>query len=1068
MALQRLTSIILLLSALCLSTRQTVAVRNASETDGGKPLGTAWLESGTDKMGHPLICTVSTQEDLHEFIDMSEDREKATLFEFHITLRNYTFNPFSNVTGLHFKPWLWYLTKSQHGRTLLMLSFHYDVLSMNILTIGVKESDLVLTDSPFGCFGQLVTSSQVSAVRGLLLNRKGKDKGSSRWVLNPDSQDFACNQVIEDRSGSADFVYNCCYRDLNDPDGKNIMCTTKGDDFWINILYLAITSIKIMMFLFCPKFLPNNVYSAAYVASEYVIDLKKTIKMKLFISEKNDTNITYKHRLTLEQISNWKKLRETIDQMPFDETIPIKISKLKIKVKGKRILPENDPPTGLMRTIYDNLIRCKMKNLDPFKDCCETSIYASMEPKFRHKITWHKFVQLTVKTFMLILIPVPYYIRLLIYFMFEEEELSLRQAAVDANGLTTSFNFYRSNVIQYFSPTHGVFIATYVFYFLIGLIIGFSDQNFREKLKDICRAALQDMNSVSQTGVLGIIIRLILFPFKRCGLLGFLLAPIYLVFIMPACMVIFVLYCVPTVYLSIRLPYHARKLANESAALEEAEKNKRIIKMQKLGKKLSKIDKSAHEPDMTHTADNYCCPDEYDFQGFTSIKSVFLQIITAVFCLCILYSIALVFSESIGLFVEVMAFTMMGIIVNAGSVLKYVTMVLLVFVYMNDCYSNVYENYLTFNKAIMDEIIERTTTDLRKIASMPSSQQANTAFQVRCVDETKELIPSLNFDKKEIRWKIGQLLLFLDCYDTPRIPLRMFQKLCQVRVHGAPGPVYINLLAATGKFMIIVIFLMFVMIVVMAFGNVHAMSSANTTLATLAGGFVPMLLKNVLSSKGTRLSLKTVSFKGQIDEIIEEYKQYWPVVDLLIQRQVPGEDDAEEEKKEGDKQDSPRPDSREEDSKKNNNIEKDKHDSGNNDDSKLDKVKDEKSDTIAKHDEFAKDNGDLLENVVPKTEYDVDLFIDFSVADTGGWSLSGSNESLSTERDRMMPGYFDPNKVVIDMEPLEKVRSRYEPPPPSYQQNQQQGSPPQYRRTTPAALQPQVPLVVMFAHTDTN
>lgn len=85
--------------------------------------------------------------------------------------------------------------------------------------------------------------------------------------------------------------------------------------------------------------------------------------------------------------------------------------------------------------------------------------------------------------------------------------------------------------------------------------------------------------------------------------------------------------------------------------------------------------------------------------------------------------------------------------------------------------------------------------------------------------------------------------------------------LVQIRVYGAPGPVYLNLLAATGKFMIIVVFLMFVMLVVMAFGNLTAMSSTNTTLATLAGGFVPMLLKNVLSSKGARLSLKTISFK---------------------------------------------------------------------------------------------------------------------------------------------------------------------------------------------------------------
>ena len=74
---------------------------------------------------------------------------------------------------------------------------------------------------------------------------------------------------------------------------------------------------------------------------------------------------------------------------------------------------------------------------------------------------------------------------------------------------------------------------------------------------------------------------------------------------------------------------------------------------------------------------------------------------------------------------------MMGIIVNAGSVLKYVSMVLLVFVYMHDCYNNVYENYLTFNKTIIDDMIDRTTDDLRKIASMSSKEQANAAFLVR-------------------------------------------------------------------------------------------------------------------------------------------------------------------------------------------------------------------------------------------------------------------------------------------------------------------------------------------------
>lgn len=159
-----------------------------------------------------------------------------------------------------------------------------------------------------------------------------------------------------------------------------------------------------------------------------------------------------------------------------------------------------------------------------------------------------------------------------------------------------------------------------------------------------------------------------------------------------------------------------------------------------------------------------------------------------------------------------------------------------------------------------------------------------------------EIPTTLYLDKKDPQWKIGHLLLFLDSYDTPRIPLNLFRKLCEVRVHGAPGPVYINLLIATAKFSIIVVFLFFVMIVVMAFGSAHQMSSTNQTLATLAGGFVPMLLKNVLSTKGTKLNLKTLSFKGQIDEIVAEYKQSWPIYDMVIEEFDPDAEAKEKEK----------------------------------------------------------------------------------------------------------------------------------------------------------------------------
>lgn len=608
--------------------------------------------------------------------------------------------------------------------------------------------------------------------------------------------------------------------------------------------------------------------------------------------------------------------------------------------------------------------------------------------------------QVVSKCVVLLLVPLPYYVRLFVYFKFEQDEMNVRRDLIASLGLKESFSFYRSNVIQYFTPIHGIFIATYIFYFFSGLIIGFSDRSFRERLKDVARSALGDMSSVSQTGVLGIVVRLLLFPFKRFGVLGCVIGPFYLIALSPVCIIVLCVYCVPTVYLSLRLPYHAKKLViTEEVA--EARKRK-LKKVYRLGKQISKMDKTAHHVLTTDNGDS-CCPEEWGWGGLASVRSVLTQTACSLFCLCILYSIALVFAESIGLFVEILAFTMMGIIVNAGSVLKYVSMVLLVIVYCNDCYSNVYDNYLTFNQTIIDEMVGRITADLRKIASMPSEQQENTAFQVKCIDEEAEKTPTLNLDKKEIRWKLGQLLVFLDCFDTPRVPLRLFQKLCEVRVHGAPGPVYINLLAATGKFMIIVVFLMFVMIVVMAFGNVYAMSSTNTTLATLAGGFVPMLLKNVLSSKGAKLSLKTVSFKGQIDEIIGEYKQYWPVLDLIVERDDPKVEEEDEGVDGGDP-----------DETKDANSEKgDKKDEKG--DRKDGDKKDDKDSGIKN--EGVKIEGEQVNNSEVTGDDDlVDLFIDLSVADTACWSIYGSDDSLPDRKPDtgMMPGYFDPRRGTID------------------------------------------------------
>ncbi|XP_041359767.1 uncharacterized protein LOC121376057 [Gigantopelta aegis] len=960
-------------------------------------------------------------DDFAEYIQKVETETRVVLFEFTLHMYNYTKDPLYSDISHNYKPYRWFRTRSRHGRTLLMLSFNYDVLSMTILKIGVQKMDLNITDRPFGCFRGLSPEQRMQKIRNILV---GKFDAAHDPRYGSDRRNYACNQIIKNVDGYADFVYNCCHRART----GEFQCTDESDDLWISILYISVSIVKVLVFCFSPYLLPANMYSAMYVAGEYLVKLKKEIKLSIFITEQPDVHVKYKKRLTLEDIADWRRFREAIDNMPQDEIIPLKMNELRITVKGKRIIPQNEPPTGLMRTLYDNLCRCKIKALSPFDDCCDRSVFASMEPKFKHQVTWHSCVQILVKLILLLLLPFPYYIRLYVYYKFEHQEMQMRHEAIDSLGMQRKYHFYKNNVIQYYSPTHAVFIATYCFYFLAGVVLGFSGESVRDKIKQVTRCSLQDMANVSQVGVLQVILRVGLWPFKKCGLLAILLAPIYIVITSPFSMFLLAVYCIPTIYLSFRLLFHSRRQIGSGYMIEEVERRKKFKKIQVIGQKLSVMDKTVHGHEVP-SDDESCFPTSLGFRGCYAFRMLMLQVVCGAFCLSILYSVALVVAESFGLMIEVMAFTMMGIIVNASATLKYVSMVLLVFVYMHDCYNNVYNTYLDFNKSVIDDMIDRSE-DLKKVASLPSSMQENAAFQVKTVDEVPPIKTQLNFTKREISWKVGHLLLFLDSFDTPRIPLRYFKRLCEVQVYGAPGPVYLNLLRATGKFLVIVIFLLFVMIVVMAFGSVTRMSSTNQTLATMAGGFVPMLLKNVLSSKSVKLSLKTISFKGQIDEIICEFKQNWPVKDLVVERDIPEPEDQKEEgdEKENDKDEGEKGEKGkkgEKDKKANaekgpdsSDISKSKKEKLPNGESSLEKSDKDKGGGKGKDsdnkDEKKQDESPPIRAMPSKPgddENTVDIFIDLSAADSAAsWSIYGSNDSLPSTS--MMPAYFDPNKVI--------------------------------------------------------
>lgn len=265
--------------------------------------------------------------------------------------------------------------------------------------------------------------------------------------------------------------------------------------------------------------------------------------------------------------------------------------------------------------------------------------------------------------------------------------------------------------------------------------------------------------------------------------------------------------------------------------------------------------------------------------------------LAAVLCIATLYSVVIIQSEVVGCLVEIAVFTIMGIIVNAGALLKYVMLVMMIFVYWCDCFNNIEKKYLKLNKALFNEVKSRVK-DLSDITSLPSFLQENRGFKSQELGEQADYESPDDVAERSARhWMINDLVLFVDSEDTPRIPRQLFDEVCNIRVAGVPGPVFRGHIEAVTQLSKIIIFIGFVFLIVLSFSSVYRISSTNQMLATMVGGFLPMMLRMFLAPPVPDVELGTVSFKSKMDEVIKNFCQYWPMYDLPFQIAPPPSND---------------------------------------------------------------------------------------------------------------------------------------------------------------------------------
>ena len=69
-------------------------------------------------------------------------------------------------------------------------------------------------------------------------------------------------------------------------------------------------------------------------------------------------------------------------------------------------------------------------------------------------------------------------------------------------------------------------------------------------------------------------------------------------------------------------------------------------------------------------------------------------------------------------------------------------------------------------------------------------------------------------------------------------------------------------------------------------------------IAALAGGSLPFILRTVMQPEKPEIEIGTVSFKNQMDEIIKNFVQCWPIYDLPLEEYTAEDEEEDRRKKE--------------------------------------------------------------------------------------------------------------------------------------------------------------------------
>ena len=773
--------------------------------------------------------------------------------------------PFSDERAdraLLLKPYNLMLTLDDMGKALLSLKEYFEPMSLYTLGYGVANIQAELIQNPHNCMENISALDLETYLKLLVFRNFENATMTSQYGKE------VCNKAIHKTENSiGETIYKCCRLEYSD----NLVCQDLEENIWIQILLTIIFVLQVLFILYSPTFMPKKERLSTKFL-DYIYKPENPLKLNVVVigpdAVISDAKFVNAKKFPFIELRNLKeKLRHVTPGVLYTATV----SQVYLSVRASKIFPGGYSPIGLIKFLKNFFMRCNMRNAVPaLKSCCKADIFKKSDCcRFQWFRCLAAFMSLLVAT----IVTLPWIFRILFYYAMEEDLVELEIHVLDYNNLERPFP---GSLVLYLTPTHPLFISIYVSILFDILVLIFLPPAARRKLKFMIRMSLRNMNSTNKFDAFVTFLAHMLFPLEEYGALGLIFLIPFWILAMPTGILILCYLIFPIINILVRLLanliYYTLKFC-KPGFYQTYEPNNEIV-----GRIWVVI---------KEWMDGVIVVNKYERK---SRRNMMIHVISLALCILTIAMLLILVVECISFYIECAVYIVIGIVLNSKSIMKFLSLFVLISWYGIDCFGAVGTRYQSFAKVINSEILTRVGDSVKQAAEKTKDDQKEQAFTVApkdgVVEERMEVFAGT---EGFMKWNAKRLLLFLDKSDTPYIPKDFLFKTANMGHFFCPGPVHLQYLKALVELLWITLFLGFVMLIILAFGEANSISGANQTLATLAGGFVPFAFRKCFakSHSGPSVDKTNIRWQTTLAEAIEKYSKRWTFSDFEISSCVP-------------------------------------------------------------------------------------------------------------------------------------------------------------------------------------